>query len=81
MATAGHSMEALCKGVRGPTRTLLCRLDVVAFSVITAPHPATSVAACAHGCTMGYMCHSRFTEAQDVGVPELKVEKNNIEAD
>jgi hypothetical protein len=74
-------VEALRKGVHGPTRTLLCRLDVVAFSVITAPHPATSVAACAHGCTMGHMCHNRFANAQDVGVPQIKVKVNNSEGD
>jgi hypothetical protein len=74
-------MEALRKGGRGPTRTLLCRLVVVAFSVVTTPHSATSVAACGYGCTMGYMCHSRFADAQDVGVPQIKVKENSSEGD
>jgi hypothetical protein len=30
---------------------------------------------------MGYMCHSRFADAQDVGVPEIKVKENNPEVD
>jgi hypothetical protein len=30
---------------------------------------------------MDYMCHSRFANAQDVGVPEKKVKENNPEAD
>ena len=30
---------------------------------------------------MGYMCHNRFTGAQDMGVPQIKVKENDSEAD
>jgi hypothetical protein len=74
-------MEAFRKGVCGLARALLCRLVVAAFSVITVPHRVTSVTGYGHRYAMGHMCHNRFADAQDVGVPQIEVNEKNSEGD